>query len=566
MGNKELLRPRSRQSRDPLIEANQNMSDRTSRNSIINNPKPPENLLVRVHQARAGGRENYHVLRAERTKSTTRTHLLSPLDYRKENCILPKEASVESLLVDAKARTPPPALAIERSRPRAQTTSTPGEELKHQDDKQENKKRLDRNRKSMRKRVFSKVKEGVLMRSTSTSKASNASSEAVNLDDTDTDAMRTPEGLCISSHATGKDQATCRTSACKGWDGADSQARALWGLPTIDTYRLAASITVDANLSHDDFEPFWATVRVNVAGSCGQIDNVRRSDPGLPPFTNIQLAVKASHAYTVHELYGNTYIDRLDTGGSFTVHVKIGQKPYAVRNENAFDELCSEIESMLGDSTTEVFAVKIKYCHPGFPSDTSMILRKVCAMQSSNARENVDLARSSANKALVEQGESIPTPAAGLTAVGTPPADCQRGGVHIHSRDPGQSPLRYPGHGTVLVPALSGLLVHRPDPAREKTSDAARQIWRHMRRDSKTISSVPDVEAVTDGQLQSRRDTGVVVSAMRKVALANKRSVDEETLREWEDNLFLTMQTKNASSQSMPEFGIPCGLTSVPWL
>ena len=137
-----------------------------------------------------------------------------------------------------------------------------------------------------------------------------------------------------------------------------------------------------------------------------------------------------------------------------------------------FDELCSEIESLLGPSSHEsgtAFTLKVTYSLPGLPNPIRLVHRQTLGFSTSDCSD---------------------TPTAACTMTSDGPESVQTWSEHE------------------THPSLAQGI--------RREGDAARMIWQQMRR-------------------LSRCEPDMAHHPLRDLALANKRSVDEETLLELED-------------------------------
>ncbi|PNS14908.1 hypothetical protein CAC42_2137 [Sphaceloma murrayae] len=486
---------------------------------------------------------------------------------------------------------------------------------------------------SMRKRVFSKVRDGVLRRSLSHGKQidSNASEKDANLSTTSTISSDSCS-MASARGGTKKPPRPRRNRSDKGLrlraarDAVHHQAGR--------GAQLAADLSVDDGLE-EGCDTVRATVKVHAIDDWSAVHDSSGIEDVRLYFRRIVLKVKPADAYTAAITSGPLYVDSLAIGEEFVVNVELRKIPGDRSVFGPHEDLYDEIQSLLGENTIGLFSVKLTYLHPNFAFDTSLVLRKICMVKLQQgqscieppvtaAEDEVPVGQTQAMIRLPDaemiphmipptskgsqqtkpafsgpsDAEKVPhdTPLTYKgsqrmgTSVGSPadeeriPHDTPPTYKGSHQTDPtmsspsdaeiiprGTRPANkdgqrthedphYPDHGTDPPAAVLGQMTCSR-PSQECVSDAAREVWRHIRRDSSRNTS--GLGPARDGKVQlTRHEAGLVVSAMKKVALSNKRSVDEETLREWEEGFYLASRLK----EGPPEFDVPCGIASVPWL
>ncbi|KAF2149585.1 hypothetical protein K461DRAFT_271164 [Myriangium duriaei CBS 260.36] len=149
----------------------------------------------------------------------------------------------------------------------------------------------------------------------------------------------------------------------------------------------------------DDF--FWVAIQLTaIAGGVWQHPSYmldHQSNNNLV-ITNASLKLKISDGFQALKMAGTTYRARMAVGESFTAFAKIKRiaDGHIADGHNAerqhepdadFEELCSEIETMLGPSheEVEVFSVKVRYSCRGLPADTSLVLKHSFRLPHDNA-------------------------------------------------------------------------------------------------------------------------------------------------------------------------------------
>ncbi|KAF4550040.1 Hypothetical protein D9617_19g103450 [Elsinoe fawcettii] len=311
-----------------------------------------------------------------------------------------------------------------------------------------------------------------------------------------------------------------------------------------EPYRLQASIEMQQTITM----PYRATIIVYATGP-----------PSIPKasFTHVHLLVKSESGFDVELVDGPVFVQSFQPQDRIvlTVCASIKRNPIT---PGVFEELYSDIKALLSCSEQTVFTLKVTYHHPQFPQDTSLILRKNCTVTEPVPPHQV-IPKSPSSSAVLR----VPRDTDSASYHDDTPSVARLSGELRSTRNPGRGSRR-PGHGTIVAPKSSGIEQgHTPGHA----ADAAREVWRHMRLDNRTPSINPDMRAVKQDPPPLRRhDTGVVIAAMKNTALTNKRSIDEETLREWEENLSMTLRTNDMSMRNMADLDMPCGLANVPWL
>ena len=284
------------------------------------------------------------------------------------------------------------------------------------------------------------------------------------------------------------------------------------------------SLTVDAGT-----EAFWVTVAVKVIGACGNIMNlILTIEPGVD-----------GH---IHDVVGQMNVASLHSTEQLDILVRVSlrkRKSRMTRNDSCqsissnFDVLCSELETMLGDWPAELFTVKARYAHSLFPINTTLALElnytRRTRGRNAFAASTVALIPVTQFTTHADEHET-PSPRS-----------------FIEPREQ-HSPARSETSLTDPSEAGSEERYHSPPPS----PDAARAIWHHMRRDSKPVTEALNI-ASSDGS--EAEDKALV--AMKQKALMNKRSVGAETLRDWHND------TRPRKEDSCPSRRRD---SSAPWL
>ncbi|GAM89690.1 hypothetical protein ANO11243_077290 [Dothideomycetidae sp. 11243] len=242
-----------------------------------------------------------------------------------------------------------------------------------------------------------------------------------------------------------------------------------------------------------DVKAVQAGASAGASAGSGHYRLVAFSEPLQPNITNVLVEVIAAEGFEVAEIMGHTRYPLLYTGQSFTVLVRVMRASMTNKrretsqpsDEDGFEELCSEIETLLSSKCidAEVLSVKgladLHHDAPWLELDTEV-----------NGK----------------------------------------GGNEV-SRQP----------------------------------DEARKVWQHMRRLSRSRQGSGSLQLDrwrSSPSLSDRIESVGLVQSLRDIALANKRSVDEETLREWRDRTERGLATTHSAERPVRLESA----TSVPWL
>lgn len=249
----------------------------------------------------------------------------------------------------------------------------------------------------------------------------------------------------------------------------------------------------------DDGIPTWFTVSAKVIGTSGEI-------------RGLTLSIDAGIDGRIHTVLGPLSIMSMSCGDVTELRVKLSPKAVCQRlrrrdsTQSTFDDLCSELESMLGDALTELMVVKACYTHSLLTKETYLTTEYSLKVRHSDPTIPTVPDQSYPGPGHDKQIENASN-SSGISPPSSPPS-CE---TSMSTADDDRT------------------VHHKPDNASTPTQpspDAARRVWNHIRRDSKSAAELLDFDA---GKLEDE-----AVTAMRKQALANKRSVGAETLRDWQ--------------------------------
>jgi len=217
----------------------------------------------------------------------------------------------------------------------------------------------------------------------------------------------------------------------------------------------------------------------------------------------------------IHDILGPQNVATLHRSETLELRVKVSsrinkrQEHRRVSEQSAtIDKLYDELAFMLGDGLLELMVVKARYGHSLFSKETVMTTEQSfkTRLQKDMIQPNYDSKRSRDS----EPGPELQSDSHSITP------------------SPSDSPAsQTPNSSTSLVvtPKLAGR-----DSTQSPSPDAARKIWHHIRRDSKSPAWF---EAFDQSPAEEHQDEDGVVSAMRRKALENKRSIGAETIKEW---------------------------------
>ncbi|KAJ9667670.1 hypothetical protein H2201_002205 [Coniosporium apollinis] len=266
---------------------------------------------------------------------------------------------------------------------------------------------------------------------------------------------------------------------------------------------------------------------------------------------------------------------------------KKSQSRSLAKSTTTVDEAFADLEMLLGEMTTDLFTVKVHYKHSHFPKNTELIAVDTCRVRRPNAlsawrslpcSKDAERAQSrmhQVHRRLVSVIASDESPSAALLALeGLPDRisgtfacpefmdlvrgelehRCQALGCPIpNPEDEVSSTLRAPSpdlgrfsfehRGTLYLDLPYRLSPKRAstdspatvihtrlteDPAEEEPDDRARNIWRHMRKSSKSHYRLAKSSTRSFEKLGS---VDAQLMELRKRAVQNKRSVGADTLR-----------------------------------
>jgi len=275
----------------------------------------------------------------------------------------------------------------------------------------------------------------------------------------------------------------------------------------------------------DDGVPTWFTVTARAAGTTGEI-------------SGLILSVEAGLDGSVHNVLGPLSIPSMTSGEVTELRVKLSLKGMRKKpkrcdsfasTQSVFDDLCSELESMLGDALTELMIVKARYSHSMFPNETSLTTE-----YSLKVRVSDPAVPASFDHASVFKSTSQISKNASDDSLASAPSRTSSSKTHASTTDDDK---------TVHHNIQNASIPTQPSP------DAARKVWNHIRQDSKSAADMLNL-------VPDRLEDNDTVAALQRQALANKRSVGAETLRDW--------QTMTGSYNGGWTDGLRLG--HVPWL
>lgn len=184
------------------------------------------------------------------------------------------------------------------------------------------------------------------------------------------------------------------------------------------------------------------------------------------------------------------------------------------------DYLIVDLEEFLGDTSTELFTVKVRYEHSLFPANSKICIRETCKLRRSLAGSQWSLPPTSRNAITREGDEPIILPKQNHTR--------KRQKVRTPERDAPQ--FCYSEHRPKLCSTESIRLSSESpiDSQIQHSPDKARKIWQHMRKESsswrgRNRSSGESLEALAMNDHEMYR--------IKNTAVRNKRSLGASTLR-----------------------------------
>jgi len=298
--------------------------------------------------------------------------------------------------------------------------------------------------------------------------------------------------------------------------------------PIVDPVFLEIVIrTTSRHIGPEDPFPTWVAVTARVKGTAGVLSNVR-------------LSAEAGMDGNIHDILGPQNVTTLYRGETLELRVKLSsqinkrQEHRRVSEQSAtIDKLYDELACMLGDGLLELLVVKARYGHSLFSKDTVLTTEQVfkTRLQKGMIQQNTD----SIDSRGPEAGSKVQYDAASTN----------------------QSSDHSPASPTTSSSTSLAITTNLPGDNSEQTPspDAARKVWHHIRRDSRSPAWF---EAFDQSHVGESHDEDVVVSTMRKKALENKRSIGAETIKDWRS--LSQSERQDASSTAAQMLG------EYPWL
>lgn len=189
--------------------------------------------------------------------------------------------------------------------------------------------------KSIRKRVMSKVKEGVLSRNKSVSKHELIARDDVSLSILDQSSL-------VNVDVSNLDEKKISIPHIN-----------------INTHSTILSTTKEDYLK----------VKVKVVIFVHPQDNNSM-------MRHVYITPRAMPPFEIIDIEGGLYYDTLKATKSINIILQKRNMPLS--DDNNFDELCSEIEDMLGTSIVDMLSIKVEYYHSCFPENTIIVTRHSC--------------------------------------------------------------------------------------------------------------------------------------------------------------------------------------------
>jgi len=298
--------------------------------------------------------------------------------------------------------------------------------------------------------------------------------------------------------------------------------------PIVDPAFLEIVIrTTSRHIGPEDSFPTWVAVTARVKGTAGVLSDVR-------------LSAEAGMDGNIHDILGPQNVTTLYRGETLELRVKLSsqinkrQEYRRVSEQSAtIDKLYDELACMLGDGLLELLVVKARYGHSLFSKDTVLTTEQVF--------------KTRLQKDMIQQNTG-PINSRGPEAGSK--AQYEAASTNQSSDHSPASPTTSSSTSLVITTNLPGLNSEQtPSP------DAARKVWHHIRRDSKSPAWF---EAFDQSPVDECQDEDVVVSTMRKKALENKRSIGAETIKDWRS--LSQSERQDASSTAAQMSG------EYPWL
>lgn len=317
-----------------------------------------------------------------------------------------------------------------------------------------------------------------------------------------------------------------------------------------------------------------------------------RIRPLTQELSDVQMKIKGRREYNVKELIKPPPLARMRAGQQLTAFIKVALVPTQNQSpgkEEESDVLYEQLMQMLGEAETELLVIEVSFKHSLFPSQTRLTTKM------SHYIRRVDKLSGWTGPSITCQNEYEIEHNKALFVARTWPPDAalkrlqrkfkseyfapdhksrlylireelefQNTRHELHKARVESPAMQQTAHtgkdaGNQQLPRDKRATLHVPDStgqahaearstptsaapndtlATPQTRDAARQIWQHMRRDSRS-ASLP----TSDLQLQARVSNesldrleaeDATLREIRRQALQNKRSVGADTLRDFQ--------------------------------
>lgn len=305
---------------------------------------------------------------------------------------------------------------------------------------------------------------------------------------------------------------------------AEESPRAQFTVPYVDLQVSLDRDSVDVGLARDIWVAIEATVRHRtIEDTAAQVGNNREDAFTAQPvgkISSVRLCYKAMNDCRVAEVLGQKAAKDLDIGHHCSLFLKMHIprmdicQPDITDGSRDQDLLFLELESMLGVLETKILHVEARYRHTALPSDNVVTIRQILSIKRPKTDSRWSMVGTSSpsppqlpNKTAQATGSTSDRPAVIITPAASKPTTTILSTKAISA----------PKVTTAISIVSSETDAH----------DAARQLWRHIRRNSLSAQQLlemsPEKLAASDETLKE----------LRNQALANKRSVGAETLKAW---------------------------------
>ena len=280
-----------------------------------------------------------------------------------------------------------------------------------------------------------------------------------------------------------------------------------------------------SNLAH--MHP-WTDLRVMM--------QLARLYNGLGQLRNVTVQVQPRSGCKIETKYGPVATSSLEAGQTLSMLMQL-RVPRATPLDNSWherkarydglantiatsDDIIVDLQEFLGDVTTELFAVKVRYQHSLFPANNRISIRETCRVRRSVAASDWSLPIATSMSSITIRDNQVPLQNEShgheKQTLGIPNGNATE---NCHSKRRQKSCSM----DSVRLSSESPI-----DPQIGHSPDKARKIWQHMRKESRSGRGQDSSSCESLAMLASDDSE---LCHIKKTAIKNKRSLGASTLR-----------------------------------